>query len=285
MEQLGSVLGGAMEMATRIFRESLTEVYRQAWTILGEYKKQDLEFFYRGQYFNLSPNAVHDQYELEPNGSADGYSREREITKMLNIRQVMAGAPWIKLADVDRRILELTNPALVRELYIPPPDVEGNQTEEQADEIANILITGYVPQISPTDNHLLHWRAIMGFYQHVLNTGQALRPDADLAIRGHARAHAQALQKSDPETFAQIKAEVAAFEQASQALAQQLVADSQAPGALMPGGSAIAAPPMAMSMPPRMQPPPRLAAVPPAIAAGLGGPQAGPELSPNGGTP
>jgi hypothetical protein len=285
MEQLGSVLGGAMEMATRIFRESLTEVYRQAWTILGEYKKQDLEFFYRGQYFNLSPNAVHDQYELEPNGSADGYSREREITKMLNIRQVMAGAPWIKLADVDRRILELTNPALVRELYVPPADVEGDQLEEQADEIANILITGYVPQVAATDNHLLHWRAIQAFYGHSLQSGQAIRPDADLAIRSHARAHAEALKKADPATYAQIKPELDAFEAASQALAQQLIADSQQPGALMPGGSAISAPPMAMSVPPAMRPMPRMAAVPPAIAAGLGGPQAGPELSPNGGTP
>jgi hypothetical protein len=272
LEQQGSVLGGAMEMATRIFRESLTEVYRQAWTILLEYKKQDLEFFYRGQYFNLSPNAVHDQYELEPNGSADGYSREREIMKMLNIRQVMAGAPWIKLADVDRRILELTNPALVRELYTPPADVQGDQIEEQADEISNILVAGYTPQISATDNHLIHWKAIQAFYQHTLQSGQNLRPDSDLAIRAHARAHAEALQKSDPDSFAQIKAEVAAFEQASQALAQQIAAQSQQPGELMPGGPGIGAPPVAMAMPAAMRAPPRLAAVPPAIAAGLGGP-------------
>src|SRR6266550_479270 len=61
--QIGSVMAQGVNLRARTLRDSITQSYKQAWSLELQYNSDDLNFFYRENYLKLDPRAREDVYE------------------------------------------------------------------------------------------------------------------------------------------------------------------------------------------------------------------------------
>ena len=267
------------DLRARITKGAMTRVFEQAWALLKQYDRSSLDYFWRKERQSLSDAAFDNKYVLKPNGSVDGYSREREIQKLMQLRQLSQGSPWIVTPEIDRKIIELMDSQWVSDLYEEPQDLQSDQQESQAIE-NSVMSDGFLPQVKPNDDHLVHLQIEDGFIGWSAKNQKPIAPAQMGIFMQHMAMHIQAA-KSNPAYWKQHASEIQPFiakmKQTQKAMQQSQVAQQQAAGAMssLRGG----APP---GMPPGM---PSGGAVPAAAAPPAppapGMPAAGPP-SPNG---
>ena len=129
-----TVMQQSNDLRARTTKDAITVVFEQAWSILRQYKKDSLDYFWRKRRITLEDAALDNAYILRPNGSTDGYSREKEIQKLMQLRQFAQGSPWIKINEIDRKIIELMDSGWIMEVFEEPAEVMANQQESQAIE-------------------------------------------------------------------------------------------------------------------------------------------------------
>jgi len=275
------------DLRARILKGSMTRIFEQAWSLLKQYDRASLDYFWRKQRISLPDAAFDNKYVLKPNGSVDGYSREREIQKLMQLRQMSQGSPWIVTPEIDRKIVELMDAQWVGDLYKEPPDLQSDQQEQQAIENA-VMNDGFLPQVKPNDDHLVHLQTEDGFIGWSGQNGKPI-PPAQLGIfMQHMQQHIEAA-KANPNYWKQfgqqIQPFVAKVTQTMKGLQQQQQAGQQAAGAManLRGGG----PP---GMPPGMPtggavPAPAQAPMPPQPGMPAAGPPPMPGPNGNGGLP
>ena len=158
------VMQQSNDLRARIIKNAITIVFEQSWSILRQYKKDDLDYFWRKERITLEDAALDNAYVLRPNGSVDGYSREKETQKLMQLRQMAAAspAPWIKLWEIDRKIIELVDAQWIDQVYQEPQDAQADQQFQQAIE-NSVMIDGFLPPVLPTDDHVTHLTILEGF--------------------------------------------------------------------------------------------------------------------------
>ena len=109
------------DLRARISKDAITTVYEQAWSLLKQYNKKSLDYFWRKRRITLPDAALDNKYLLRPNGSVDGYSKDKEVQKLMQLRQLAQGSPWIVIPEIDRKIIELMDSSWIADLYSPPP--------------------------------------------------------------------------------------------------------------------------------------------------------------------
>jgi hypothetical protein len=189
------------DLRARMLKGAMTRIFEQSWGLLRQYDRQSLDYFWRKERITLEDAAFDNKYVLRPNGSVDGYSREREIQKLMQLRQLSQGAPWIVTPEIDRKIVELMDAQWVSDLYKEPQDIGSDQAEEQAIENA-LLEDGFVPQVKPSDDHLIHLQTLDGFIGYKGQQGQALNPQVLAMCMAHAQMHIQAA-RANPQYWKQ----------------------------------------------------------------------------------
>jgi hypothetical protein len=125
----------------------------------------------------------------------DGYSREREIQKLMQLRQLANGAPWIQVPEVDRKIIELMDAQWVSDLYKEPPAITQDQQEEQAIE-NGLLADGFMPQVKPNDDHLVHLQMCDGFIGFKAQQGTPIPPQQMGLFMQHMQMHVEAARQN-----------------------------------------------------------------------------------------
>jgi hypothetical protein len=280
-----NVISGVMQtgndLRARLTKGSVTRVFEQSWSLLQQYNRKSLDYFWRKQRISLPDAAFDSAYVLRPNGSVDGYSRERDIQKLMQLRQLSQGSPWIKTAEIDKKIIELMDVQWIPVLYEEPADVQADQQYSQALENSTML-DGFLPQPKSSDDHVSHLQIIFGFIgwaqkqqpnpinpvtlptflQHATMHIEAARQDAEY-MKMHAQEIAQAAQQ-----VAMLQKQVAAQAQA-QAQAQTVMQNLRGGGVsgapvngsgvsatspMLPGAGAPPAPPGAPNLPQPGQP-------------------------------
>lgn len=266
VNSITTVMQQSNDLRARVTKGSISKVFDQAWSILRQYKKNDLDYFWRKRRITLPDAALDNKYVLHPNGSIDGYSKDKEIQKLMQLRQLAANSPWIIVPEIDRKIVELMDSGWISQVYQEPPTVAANQQEEQAIENA-IMLDGFLPQAEPNDDHLTHLQIMDGF---ITWSGQQGKPVAPLLMNTfmqHGMQHIQ-IARQDPaymkahgpeieqfaskfaQTMKQLQAQQAAGQQAAQGVAKLRGGSNNA--GTMPGGPA----PPGAGMPPPAAPPP-----------------------------
>ena len=264
-----NVMQQTNDLRARILKSAMSRVFEQSWSLLRQYDRASLDYFWRKQRISLPDAAFDNKYVLRPNGSVDGYSREREIQKLMQLRQLSAGSPWIITPEIDRKIVELMDAQWVSDLYEEPPQVTSDQQEKQALE-NSIMIDGFEPQVKPDDDHLVHLQMIDGFIGYKGQQGAPIAPPQMALLMKHMGMHIGAA-RSDPQYWKAHAAEIQPFiqkmqdtmkglqkQQAAQAQAQMGLANLRggAPpgmggvsppggGGMMPNAPVPAAPPQA----------------------------------------
>jgi hypothetical protein len=225
---------------------------------------------------------------LKSNGSVDGYSREREVQKLMQLRQLSQGAPWIKEFEIDRKIIELMDAQWIDQLYEPPPDAQADQQEQQAIE-NSIMVDGYLPEVKPDDAHLVHLQMWDGYLQWRPQHGQPpMSPDVMSIFMQHGANHVLAARQN-AQYWKQFGTQIQPFAQKIAATQKQM---AQAQAAQASAGQSMAmlrggAPPPAGGPNgrvgagvPGVPPPPTAMPPPPPIP---GQPSAGPPMPPTNG--
>src|SRR5215471_4400861 len=191
-----NVMQQTNDLRARILKSAMSRVFEQSWSLLRQYDRASLDYFWRKQRISLPDAAFDNKYVLRPNGSVDGYSREREIQKLMQLRQLSAGSPWIITPEIDRKIVELMDAQWVSDLYEPPPQVTSDQGEEQAIE-NTIMMDGFLPQVKPSDDHLTHLQTLDGFITMRSQQGPPISPPQMQVLMQHMGMHLGAA-RSDP---------------------------------------------------------------------------------------
>jgi hypothetical protein len=221
---IATVMQQSNDLRARIIKSAMTEVYEQAWKILLQYKSEDLDYFWRGKRVTLPDAALDDCYVLTPNGSVDGYSRERDIQKLLQLRALAQGAPWLKVNEIDCKLIELIDSQWINQLYQAPPLVQADQMERQATE--NVLLeSGYPAPVKPDDEHVTHLTVLDAYVRDQMQRPEGIAPDRLPLYMNHGMAHVQAARE-DAAYMKQHGVQVAQFASKINATQKQL---SQAP--------------------------------------------------------
>jgi hypothetical protein len=274
-----SVMQQSNDLRARILKGSITRVFEQGWSLLKQYDSQSLDYFWRNQRLTLDDAAFDNKFVLKPNGSVDGYSREREIQKLMQLRQLSAGAPWIKTPEIDKKIVELMDAQWVAEIYEEPQDIQADQQEDQAVE-NSLMMDGFLPRVMPNDDHLVHLQTLDGFIGWKGQQGQPVPPQLMQIFMQHMGMHIQAARQNK-QYWEQHAQEIMPFQakmaQTMKQMQQQQAAQQQA-GAAMANlrGGAIGAQTASGSAPAGMAPPP-VPGAPPNLPQ-PGQPAAGPPM-------
>lgn len=251
-----NVITGVMQQSNdlraRLTKDGITSVFEQAWAILKQYDKKSLDYFWRKQRLTLDDAAFDSAYVLKPNGSVDGYSREKEIQKLMQLRQMAEGSPWIKVPEIDRKIIELMDAQWISQVYEDPDAVMQDEAQNQALE-NSVMCDGFLSQAKPTDEHVTHLKTWDGFLGWAPQHGRQLSPDIMDIFMQHGTMHVT-LARQDPEYMKAHGPEIAQFAQkiaATQKGMQQAQLAQQHAGLAMQ--SLRGGPPPGLGAPPSAQ--------------------------------
>jgi hypothetical protein len=222
------------DLRARILKGAMTRIFEQGWSLLKQYDRESLDYFWRNQRLSIDDAAFDNKYTLRPNGSVDGYSREREIQKLMQLRQLSQGSPWIVTPEVDKKIIELMDAQWIKDLFQEPQDVQANQQEQQAIE-NSIMMDGFLPQVKPPDDHLVHLQIEDGFIGWSGQNGKPIPPAQMQTFMQHMQMHIAAA-KQDPQYWKQHAQQIQPFivkvQQTLKGMQQQAQAQQQAAGAM-----------------------------------------------------
>jgi hypothetical protein len=262
-----NVMQQSNDLRARILKGALTKVFEQSWSLLIQYKRNSLDYFWRNQRLTLEDAAFDNKYVLKPNGSVDGYSREKEIQKLMQLRQLAQGSPWIQVPEIDRKIIELMDAQWISDIYQPPQEMQADQQEQQAIE-NSIMMDGFLPPVKPNDDHVIHMQIGDGFIGWKAQHGQPIPPDVMQIFMQHLQMHIQAA-RSNPQYMAAHGQDVISFEQKLKATQRQMQQQQQAQ---QKAAAAMAALRGGAGAPPGMPPPvPGMAPGAPGMGPGMPG--------------
>tara|TARA_B100000214_G_scaffold143710_1_gene102782 strand:+ start:1055 stop:2899 length:1845 start_codon:yes stop_codon:yes gene_type:complete len=142
---ISGLMAESNDLRARVFRLSLGSLYRQSWSLYLQYKKEDLEFRYREDNGQMEPDAFFGEYVIEPKGGPDSQNRALKLQQAMGRKQLFAGSPYINQAELDRSILELDDPSLVRRMYIDPQFKQQTESLEEANNIGIMEVGMPVP--------------------------------------------------------------------------------------------------------------------------------------------
>jgi hypothetical protein len=194
VQSITQVMQQSNDLRARVLKGAMQKVYNQTWELLLQYKKDDLDYFWRKERSSLDPAAFSSAYVIRPNGSSDGYSRETEIQKLQQLRQLSQGAPWIKTNEIDKRLIELFDAEWVGEVYVEPEQVQQDQTQKQAYE-NTVMYDGFPPPVWPEDDHVVHLQTIDDYLKFMAQHQRQIPPDLMGIYLAHAQSHIDTAKK------------------------------------------------------------------------------------------
>ena len=139
---ISGLMAESNDLRARVFRLSLGKLYQQTWKLYLQYNKSDLNFRYREDTGLMEADAFLGDYVIEPKGGPDSQNRGLKLQQAMQRKQLFAGSPFINQAELDRSILELDDPSLVRRMFLDPQMRQQHEALEEANNIT-IMETGF----------------------------------------------------------------------------------------------------------------------------------------------
>jgi hypothetical protein len=192
-----------VDLRGRVFDEGLHDLYCQAWSLLLQENKHDLEYTYRHEYNEIDESALADIYILTPNGNPDGYDKNQEISRLVNLAQVPMVGKFIDPEKFARVILELADTRYLRELFIGG---QGNirQAEQQMAEIGDML-NGFEIHVQADDDPGVHIKVLLTYFDFAEQAKIQVPILPSFNLYKHFLETYQQYSQMDPEGFKQDK--------------------------------------------------------------------------------
>lgn len=191
--------GQGNDLRSRVFKLDLADGLILGWSLLLQYGniEESLTYLADGQLQTLDVSALHDAYEIVPNGSADSWNKSALVQKRAGYYQTLQNNPYIDQAELTKWLLEAEDPRLVKRLFVDPQVQTKDQEEQQVLEVG-MMVLGYTPQVHPSDDDKIHLAIMDQFAQDRIMRGQ-MTPELAKALQDHGVEHmGQLQQKKDP---------------------------------------------------------------------------------------
>jgi hypothetical protein len=163
------------DLRARLFRMALGKLYRQAWSLYIQYDAKSLRYRFAEDSLEADPVALHDQYELEPKGGMDMVSRQMMVQQAINRKQLFMNSPWVDQVELDKSIMELDDPSLVKRLLRDPGQKQQDELEDETKTIPTLLVGIPVPA-KPGQNFAGRIGVLMQYLNGAMQQGQVLSP-------------------------------------------------------------------------------------------------------------
>lgn len=207
IEQINASAMQNTDLRARIFRLALGEVYKQAWALLLQYDKEDAAFKYLDEAAKANPEALHGKYYIEPKGGVDMVSRSGKLQQAVQRKALFSQSPWINQPELDKTILELDDPALVKRLFQDP---QLKKQEEAADEakIVPALLSGLVIPPQGGQDYPARIGVLMSYVQKEAAKGTQVPADGTQAIMQRLGMLLEAYEQVDTNAARQLRNEI-----------------------------------------------------------------------------
>ena len=234
------------DMRSRVFRLDMADLYRMCWELYKQYDAKSLTFVLFDTVGQVPPDALQGEYEIQPNGAADSWNKPAAMQKAVARLQLLGNSPYWKRNELEKNLVEIDDPRLIKRAYQDPGIEQQNQMEQQAQEIS-IMLLGFPAQVQPADDDKAHLQSLQGYVDAELQQGKPLDPKFARLALGHIQGHMQALnQKRDP-ALNQVRQQIAPLIDYLQKMA--MMDQQQQPGNVIPGPGAGTAPPQPQQPP------------------------------------
>lgn len=255
---IGAQSQQAGDLRARTFRMALSQVYKMSFSLLCQYDNKDLVFRCQQDSVQLDPSSLHGQYHIEPKGGVNEVNKQLLLQKAVQRKQVFQNSPWISQSELDKSILELDDPSLIKRVFTDPNQ---RSVDEQTDELKGIpaLLLGANIPVNKGDNYSLRIGVLMQYLQGAMTAGPRPSPAGAHAIVTRLEALLQADATVDNNGAKQLAKSVGDYLKSVGLVPAQPPA---APGAMgAPAAPGVPPPPPATPapMPPQQATPARLA--------------------------
>jgi len=221
IQAIGGLYQQSSDLRMRIFRIALGKLYRMSWSVLLQYDKTSLDYWYLDTAQQIPQEALHQNYGIQPTGSADGVNKQLLMQKAITRFQMFANDPFINQGQLRKTILESDDATLVKRLYQDPMDQQATQAEDQANEIT-FLRLGFPAVVKQSDDDAVHIQTVVNYINNRSQSGAQPEPAEGQMLEQHIAQHLEALKEKDPKAGRQMETELKnLFAQMQQAVAQQ----------------------------------------------------------------
>lgn len=198
------------DLRARLFRIALGELYKQAWGLYLQYDKKDLQFRYLQDSQEIDPQALHDEYFLEPKGGVDQVSKQFLMQKAVQRKHIFAQSPWIDQAELDKSILELDDPSLIKRVFRDPNEKQQDQAEDEMRGIPALLV-GAPLRVKPGQDYMTRLQTLLQFMQKEADTGRDLPEEGIQRIMERLEGLLKGYETVDMNGARKLRKEIAIF--------------------------------------------------------------------------
>jgi hypothetical protein len=215
IDQISASMSTIVDMRSRLCRRQLGKLYSQAWSLLTQYDT-DCDFLKGDALKQLDVKAKEAVISIQPNGSSDSWNQHARMKKAINRKQLLGNSPFVNQGELDKSILELDEPGLVKRLFIEP------QTK-QLDQVSRIMITipaleeGLPVPLQQDDDDAIQAEFLLEYLAREAKAQKQLTPQGQKALQDRLAAHMERLKQSDPKAAAALKAKGIAITKSLQA--------------------------------------------------------------------
>ena len=215
-----------MDLRLRLFRQALGSVFRQAWGLLLQFDKKDLQYRFLEDSLSVDPTALHDEYQIEPRGGMDMISREMLLSRAIQRKELFMNSPWINQVELDKSILELEDPALVPRLVQDPNEKLGDEAEDEQRTVPALLIGQMIP-VKVGWNYQTRIGVIMGFLEQARQAGMQISPQGAQAIAARLDGLLGAMEQVDTNNARALRKDVTEYLQTTGLVPSEEEAEAQ----------------------------------------------------------
>jgi len=243
--------GMSNDVRSRVFRLDLNELLNLSWSLLLQYATEELNYVLQDSVEALDASALHEDYEIQPNGSPDSWNRQGQLAKAVNRFRMFRDDPFINQGELRKSVLELDDPRLIKRLFVEPQEAQQGETENQHVELL-LMENRFAAKVDQRDDDKTHLKVIEQWFPVRMQEEQTgEKPPLNAISAGlvfqHIQEHGEALRRKKDPMLRQIdqamKPISGALLQMSQAQAN-VIPISQAQGAQQPQPPTMSAPPV-----------------------------------------
>lgn len=244
--------GLADDMRVRVFRMGEGQSLKMAWSLYLQFDKDSLDYVVGDSVSKIDKQALHGEYLISPNGSADSWNKGLQMQKAAARKQMFTGDPSVEQGELTKTCLELDDPGLVKRLYVDPKLKQQDEAEQQSVEIL-LMLGNFGAPVHPGDDDKVHLQTVGQFGQKRMEEGQPVTAIQAQLLFQHITGHLQALQTKKDKAFGQFQKMMRPMLEVLQQMAQQPPQNVIAGPGAMPAGQPEQTQPQGAEKPPDLQ--------------------------------
>lgn len=214
-ERISALQSAGMNDNAQMFRDSLTKCYRHIWALLVQFKGSDFSYYAAGKIGQMPEAALHDAYLIFPDGSPDGWNRQKKTQVAIQRMQAYAGNPNVSMEELTKEALNADDPRLALKAFIPTNQKANSEAEDEALEIL-LMQEGYPAAVMPGEDHATRILVILGWLAKQGMMNIPVNPAARQRVHEHLAVHWQWLQKTNPDAAKMLARKIQAEMQGGQ---------------------------------------------------------------------